>query len=290
MPSSTPSLSVIIVTHNSLPILGDCLRHLQKATASEEPELIVVDNNSTKDPSEVIGTFFPRATVLHNRGNTGFARACNQGAKVANGAKLLFLNPDVLLDPEAVDNLQAAAARPQAGLVAGRLRYPDGRFQATCRNFPKPTNLLFSRGSILTKLIGRSVTGANLVYTLPDYDEVTPVPAVAGTLLLVSRSVFQQAGGFDSRFFMYMEDTDLSLRIDGAGYRNLFVPKGGGVHDWGRGSAAGRVVRVWWHHWSLWQYFMKHQANGFSLVLLPLLLAMHFLLALILMPLKREHV
>ena len=284
MPPSSHSLSVIIVTHNSLPILLDCLRHLRAATESRDAELLIVDNNSTEDVSTAVASEFPQAVVISNRRNVGFARACNQAVAKATGELLLFLNPDVLIDPAALDHLVAAATQPQAGLVAGRLRYPDGRFQATCRNFPRPANLLFSRGSLLTKLFGRPTGNASPVYTLPDFAEVTRVPAVAGTLLMVLRSVFDRAGGFDPRFFMYMEDTDLSLRIDGAGYRNLFVPEGGGVHDWGRGSGSGRVVRVWWHHWSLWQYFMKHEANGFSVILLPLLLAMHLVLSILLLP------
>lgn len=284
MSSSQHSLSVIIVTHNSLPILSDCLRHLRDAAAQHEPEVIVVDNRSVEDPTETVVAFFPRAEVVRNGRNIGFARACNMGAELATGSLLLFLNPDVLVDPEAPSRLTAAAARPDAGLVAGRLRWPDGRFQATCRHFPRPANLLFSRGSLLTRLFGDAVASAGQTYTLPDYEVVTEVPAVAGTLLLVSRAVFERAGGFDGRFFMFMEDTDLSLRVHRAGFRNLFVPDGGGVHDWGRGSSAGGIRRAWWHHWSLWQYFLKHEANGFSLIFLPFLLAIHLCLIVLLMP------
>jgi GT2 family glycosyltransferase len=262
---------------------------LRKATEQSEPEVIVVDNCSIDDPTDTVAAFFPQAKIERNRRNVGFARACNQAAKAATGTFLLFLNPDVLLDPESPERLKAVAARPQSGLVAGRLRYPDGRFQATCRNFPRPTNLLFSRGSMLTKLFGESVEHTGLEYTLPDYQQVTQVPAVAGTLLMMSKAVFERAGGFDARYFMFMEDTDLSLRVHGAGYHNLFVPDGGGVHDWGRGSGAGNMIRAWHHHWSLWQYFLKHEANGFSLILLPILLAVHLVLSILLMPFTGGH-
>ena len=124
-------------------------------------------------------------------------------------------------------------------------------------------------------------------YTLPDYEKTTQVPAVAGTMVLVRKTLFERAGGFDERFFMFMEDTDLSLRIHRAGFHNLFVPSAGGVHDWGRGSRMSRYRRSWRHHYSLWQYFLKHEPNAFAIFLLPLFLLANWLLVSIL-PGKHE--
>ena len=95
--------------------------------------------------------------------------------------------------------------------------------------------MLFSRGSVLSRLAGKSHE-----YTLPDYEKTTPVPAVAGTLMLVKRKVFEAMGGFDKRFFMYMEDTDLCLRLEQAGYSNYFVPSAGGVHFVGEREPGGK--------------------------------------------------
>jgi GT2 family glycosyltransferase len=78
---------------------------------------------------------------------------------------------------------------------------------------------------------------------------------------------------------MYMEDTDLSLRLHQAGYVNLFVPSAGAVHYWGEGGRQGRVRRLWRHHMSVWKYFLKHYPNGFSVILLPVLLAANFCLS-----------
>jgi len=101
-------------------------------------------------------------------------------------------------------------------------------------------------------------------------------------MVMIRRALFAEAGGFDKRFFMFMEDTDLSLRLCQLGYRNLFVPSAGGVHHWGKGSQAGRTRRVYYHHVSLWKYFLKHFPNGFSVVLLPLLLLVNFILVIML--------
>ncbi|MCX6834819.1 MAG: hypothetical protein NTW07_06755, partial [candidate division Zixibacteria bacterium] len=118
--------------------------------------------------------------------------------------------------------------------------------------------------------------------TLPDFRETTEVPAVAATMTMVRRALFAEAGGFDKRFFMFMEDTDLSLRLHQLGHRNLFTPTAGGVHHWGKGARAGRTRRAYYHHVSLWKYFLKHFPNGFSVMLLPVLLLANFLLVTIL--------
>jgi GT2 family glycosyltransferase len=277
--SQPASVSVIIVTFNSHATVFDCLRSLSKAQKAEPMELIIVDNNSSDGAPAKIIQEFPDIRLISNRRNQGFASACNIGAKAATGEYLLFLNPDVMLDEGAVPQLLAAArSRQKVGAVAGRLRFPDGAFQANCRHFPTISNLIFSRGSALGRLILNRLFSSSHLYTLPDCAEVTEVPAVAGTLMLINRDLFLTIRGFDPRFFMYLEDTDLSLRLSMSGYKNLYVPQAGAIHGWGKGSRTGKMPRVWHHHQSLWRYFLKHYPNGFSLILLPVLLTVNFIL------------
>ena len=282
MPDTPPQVSVIVVTHDSLPVLTGCLQALVRAIAKTSCEIIIVDNASRDLTVEEVKRLVPKARIIPNDRNLGFAHACNQGAEIAAGEHLLFLNPDVELDADAIVTLLAVMKdRSDAGLVSGRLRNSDGTFQATCRRFPTIGNMIFSRGSALVRLFSKqSSSGAR--YTLPDYSETTEVPSVAATLVMVRRSLFEQAGGFDRRFFMFMEDTDLSLRLHQLGYRNLFVPTTGGIHHWGKGAKAGRVRREYYHHVSMWKYFLKHVPNGFSVVVLPLLLLVNFLLVILL--------
>ncbi len=281
---ATDIVSVIVVTCNSLPSLDGCLAGLLRAVAAIDHELLVVDNNSTEDPSPLVRSHFPDARVQVLKKNVGFATACNRGARAAKGMFLLFLNPDVVLDSGAVSSLLAALkSYHKPGAVAGRMRYPDGGFQPTCRRLPTIGNIVFSRGSVLSRLFGR-----NTLYTLPDYEETTPVPAVAATVMLIRRSLFMLMKGFDQRFLMYMEDTDLCKRLSTLGYVNLFVPTAGAVHDWGRGSDAGRTRRSWLHHNSMWKYFLKHLPNGFSLLVLPLILTVNFLFTLVIGTLQRS--
>ena len=273
MPLERNSISVVIITYNSLPILERCIRSVKKACVASDCSFVVVDNASTDSSLETVSALIPEAHIIRNRANGGFAKACNQAAFVARSEYLLFVNPDLEIDSEAIPALRLLfSEKEKVGVVTGRLRYPDGRFQANCRQLPDRTNILFSRGSMLSRLFAG--VGS---YTAADYDTLCAVPAVAGTFMMIKRELFISIGGFDERFFMYMEDTDLCKRLLEAGYCNYFVPNAGAVHHWGQGSAMGRIRRSWMHHWSVWKYFLKHFPDGFSVVLLPLLLSGNFL-------------
>ncbi len=273
MPVSAAKVSIIIVTHNSLPVLETCLKHLQVAAERIEHEIIVVDNNSSDNSPTFVKNFCPRAKLHLNRQNKGFASACNTGAEMAESALLLFLNPDLFLDQPAIAELLDSFSRSErVGVVVGRLRFPDGKFQPTCRRLPTISNILFSRRGVIGLFSKR-----NSRYTEPDYDKITSVPAVAATFMMISKELFKKIGRFDERFFMYMEDTDLCKRLVMAGFKNYFVPSAGAVHDWGEGSQAGTLKRSFYHHLSLYKYFNKHRQDWLARFVLPLPLLVNFI-------------
>lgn len=110
-----------------------------------------------------------------------------------------------------------------------------------------------------------------------DRKHIGPVPAAAATCMLLDREVFEAIGGFDERFFMYMEDTDLCKRLAEAGRQVYFVPEAGAVHRWGEGSAVSPLRKSWYHHRSVWKYFLKYYPNGFSVFILPVALLINFI-------------
>lgn len=289
MTENTPApvdLSVVIVTHNSasalyrgLPALNDSLEALGTNVSRE---ILVVDNASGDDTKAVCQSAAAALTVIELERNTGFAAACNQGAAAASGQYLLFLNPDVTLDKSAIQILiQEIKTLPRAGAVAARMRYPDGSFQANCRNFPDRKNIFASRGSAFGALFSRKVA-----YTLADSDTTISVPAAAAMCLLVAREIFLDIGGFDERFFLFMEDTDLCLRLNQAGYQVYFIPSAGGIHDWGSGAggqAATTGERMLRHHQSVLRYFRKHDPGFWSSVVLPVALGVNRALKMIIL-------
>lgn len=268
------TVSVVIITYNSMPPLENCLKSIQANTNGTPLEIINVDNCSWDNSSDVIKEYFPHAKVIRNSDNLGFGVACNIAAENATGDYLLFLNPDVSIDKYAIEHLQdVIRSKENVGTVVGRMRFPDGSFQSTCRKFPNYENMVFSRGSAISKYLGNGSR-----YTLPDYDSITPIPAAAGTMMMIRRELFKKIGGFDHRFFMFMEDVDLCNRLNESGYINYYVPEAGGVHLWGKGSKASKFRRNLYHHYTVWKYFTKYQPGIVSYCLLPLILMMNFIL------------
>lgn len=249
--------------------------------------MIVVDNGSADETLAHLRQLRPDAKIIENRKNIGFGRACNLAAQSAGGEYLLFLNPDAVLDPLSLDHLvEAHRSRSRVGFVVPRLRFPDGVFQPSCRQLPTINNMIFSRGSVMARFLDRLLPVESR-YTLPDFDKVTAVPAIAGTVALIRRDLFLAVKGFDPRFFLYVEDTDLCARLGQSGYEHLYVPLAGAMHQWGRGSAAGQFTRIFRHHMSMWKYFLKHFPNGFSVILLPILLLVNAVVSLFFLPPRR---
>jgi GT2 family glycosyltransferase len=261
-------ISIVLVTRDSRAVIDDCLRHLTPDLAALGAELVVVDNGSRDGSPARVPLLWPPAIVIQNPRNRGFAAACNQGATAASGEWLVLLNPDVDVDSGAIRELRdVLRGHPGAGFATARLRSMRGDFQASCRTYPTRHNLGASRGSVVGRWRQNGVP-----YTLPDSDHTISVPAVACAFAMVKRELFLSLGGFDERFFLFMEDTDLSIRLEHAGHPNLFVPSAGATHHWGRGASAGPLRRAFHHHHSMWKYFRKHDPGGFSRFVLPVLL------------------
>jgi GT2 family glycosyltransferase len=265
------------VTYNSAENITASLAALAPEVERVGGEIIIYDNGSHDTTVSGIRAAFPKVRIIESARNLGFGAAVNEGAATAQGEFLLLANPDMIIDKGSIEILLAAIREfPSAGAVVARMRYPVGRFQPTCRQLPTPRNIFFSRGSFLTS--GEETVSMSRHYTLGDFDRITPVPAASATCMLLEREFFLHLGGFDRRFFLFMEDTDLCLRIGQSGRKVYFVPTAGAVHHWGKGAGISSWRRNWYQHISVWKYFLKQYPNGFSLLLLPLLLLVNFLL------------
>jgi GT2 family glycosyltransferase/glycosyltransferase involved in cell wall biosynthesis len=210
-PSRSPGVTVVVPTYESAEHISRCLASARKLIP--DAELIVVDNGSADATCEVVRRGFPDATLLSGHGNVGFGRACNMGAARASKELLLYLNPDAELIAVEREALAEMWADGPLGMVAAMVSEGDRP--------PRPT-LRRSSGHWL-----REFFGAHLLSILSRFQprpryvrqaEGDGVYTVGGAVFLVSRDEFQSLGGFDERFFMYYEDTDLTQRYRAAGY------------------------------------------------------------------------
>ncbi len=199
-------------------------------------EIIVVDNCSGDDILERVGKAFPRARSIQNGRNFGMGAGNNVGIRVAAGQYILILNPDTILSPDAITiMLKAMKTDPTVGMAGPKLVNPDGSPQDSHYRFPKPYTFLFrrtflARAGFAQKHLDWFLMRGNLDLGSEDY-------WIMGSCLLVKKSVLEQVGLFDERFFMYFEDTDLAMRIRKAGFKVVYVKEAVVVHDHGRASA-----------------------------------------------------
>jgi GT2 family glycosyltransferase len=210
--------SIILVNYNGGKQVLECLGALE-AEREEEREIIIVDNASTDDSPGLIQTVFPNVKLVRSATNLGFGGGNNLGARYARGQYLAFLNPDTQVEPGWLEALRRALeASPEAGMATARIllcEHPDTI--NACGNEVHLSGLTLCRG------IGQPRQA---------YNAPAEVGAVSGAAFLMRRELFELLGGFDVSFFLYMEDTDLSLRARLAGWRILYSPEAVVYHNY----------------------------------------------------------
>jgi GT2 family glycosyltransferase len=233
-----PDVSILVVTYRCRDAARGCLASLRETVAVPH-EVVVLDNASQDGTVEMVREEFPDARLIASEENLGFAVGCNRAAEEARGKYVLLLNPDTVVHEGAVGALlDFARAHPEHGLVGGRTLDPDGSVNpGSCWGAPSLWSLfcfatLLSSAFKRTRLFDPESLGAW------QRDTVREVDIVTGCLLLAPRTLWQELGGFDARFFMYGEDADLSLRAAQLGYGPAITPDAVVTHEIGVSSAA----------------------------------------------------
>ena len=256
-----PGVDVVIVNWNAGRQLCACLRSvLQNPASCAVASVIVVDNASTDASLQEAEKVCPEARIVRNRQNRGFGAASNQGAAVGAADYLLFLNPDARL---ADDSLSAAlqfmerAENRGVGVCGIQLVNEEGEVSRTCARFPTP-------GSLFHHLLGldRILPLRFPSHFMAEWDHGTTgqVDHVIGAFYLIRRELFEALDGFDERFFVYMEDLDLSRRVQGAGYSSVYLATCRAYHKGGGTSEQVRAARLFYSLRSRIQYGYKHFA------------------------------
>ncbi len=221
-------------------------------------EIIVVDNASTDGSAEMVQREFPQVKLIANKFNIGYASANNQGAKLANGRYFLLLNPDAEVTSQAIDKMLAfAETHPDAGAIAPKLVYPDGRLQTSVRSFPTPASLLFS-ASGLDKLFPNSKLLGRYRMTWFGYDKIAEVDQPMSSALLVRREAWEQIGGMDESMPIFFNDVDFCWRLKKKGWRIYFLPDAIVVHHHGASTRLLGIGKALETHKGLLRFYDKH--------------------------------
>lgn len=250
--------SVVIVNYRTDELLAECLASLEKEAGGLALEVGVVDNSRTLAAGGFLERF-PRVTLLENVENVGFARAANQGIRLARGRHVLVLNPDTVVHEGAVAHMVSYLdAHPAAGAVGARLLDPDGSLQYSCRRFPGYFTVFFGRYGLLTRILPGNPASRDYLYLDWDHRTVREVEWVSGACLMVRREVVERVGVFDEGYFLFVEDMDWCRRIRDAGFTVVYLPDAVVTHHIGvsRGPVPARLV--WARHRGMLRYVRKH--------------------------------
>jgi GT2 family glycosyltransferase len=247
--------SVVIVSYNGREKLLRCLESVLR-TVPEDSEVIVVDNASVECNADAIEAFFPEVSLIRSDINLGFSGGCNLGARYAQSKYLVFVNPDTLTADDWVEALLAPLEEDErVGLTTARILLMDDPQRVnTCGCNIHVTGLTLCRG------LGR----------LSDaYQEAQEVGAISGAAFAVRTELFERLGGFDEDMFLYLEDTDLSLRARLAGWPTLYTPESVVLHDY---ELRITPLKVFWEERNRYLMLLKSLRWPTIAVLMPLYL------------------
>ncbi len=219
-------LSVIIVSYNVRYFLELCLSSVVKASKDIPSEIIVIDNNSSDDSCSMVSTLYPHIRLIRNTCNEGFARACNQGLRLAKGEFVLLLNPDTLIDENSLKCcINFMHSHSLAGAMGVKMLDGDGKYlRESKRAIPFPMTALFKITG-MSSLFSHSTLFSRYYMEHLDNNRTAEIEVLPGAFMFIRKSILGITGLMDEKYFMYGEDIDLSFRIIKAGYKIYYYPE-----------------------------------------------------------------
>jgi GT2 family glycosyltransferase len=256
------SVDIIVINWNAGAQLVDMVSSVARFHDQRVRTLIIVDNASTDDSLAHVeamssGLPFP-VQIVRNKENLGFGAACNQGARLATADLLLFLNPDACLFERSLANSSNFILDPRnsnVGVVGVQLVDETGHIARSCSRFPSLA-VFVAQAIGLNRLRRFSMMSTHMSEW--DHGSTRDVDHVIGAFYLMRRELFNSLGGFDERFFVYLEDLDLSLRVKQAGFRSVYLADAQAFHAGGGTSRQIKAHRLFYSLRSRLLYGFKH--------------------------------
>ncbi|CAN5193947.1 N/A [soil metagenome] len=205
-------ISIIILSYNTKQLLHACISSILAHLPQTAYEIIVVDNDSKDASVAMIKHDFKQVRLIENKENGGFAKGINIGVTKAKGEYLLFLNSDAELMDDNLLRLLAHFEQKKVGVVGGLLSNANGSAQRSSGKFYTLAQVF------LTLLLGDK--GEQLMQS----HSIQETDWVSGGFMLMRKELFEELGGFDENFFMYVEDMELCYRVKLKKYTVLINP------------------------------------------------------------------
>lgn len=251
--------SIIILTYNSAEYIEKLIKSVHEFNKGDDFEILIVDNASSDKTLQIAKKAGSKVKIFETGVNLGFAAGINAGARQAKGAYLLFVNPDAVWAEGSIhDFFKVFQRNEKIGIVGGKLLDKSGRSEKNAGKF------YGFWGSVLLSLGLDETLGVRL-----SPEKIRKVDFVSGGFMMVPSSIFKKLSGFDEKFFMYIEDMELSFRAKKAGILTYFTPLPALIHIAQGSSNRSFAIRNIFHGIL---YFHKKHGSILSYLLIKILL------------------
>lgn len=270
MKVSVICVALHIKTYNNVPLYHESLKVFLSHAPRVEHELIIVDNGSVVDEATGFRQAFPDARVVELPRNMGFQKAVNAGAAYASGEYIMLHNPDIAVTEGMVDTLVAYMdTHRDIAMVGPRLMNEDGTIQDTYRRFMRPMDFLIKRMRFLHR--NPYFKQRMMEYLMWDVDQskIQEVDWMQASCLIVRRSMFEEIGGMNELFFLFMGDMDLGRTFKEYGHKVVYYPHVYAFHGSKRLSGNGFWKSLfkwtaWLHFWEVLKYMWRWRKDIFQ--------------------------
>jgi GT2 family glycosyltransferase len=242
-----PLISIIILNWNGEKFIKECIDSVLN-TEYSRIEIIIVDNGSTDTSLKIINSYSDSLKLIAHSQNTGFAAGMNSGIKAAQGEYVVTLNNDLTVDKNWLQRpVEILHANPEVGIISCR-QMVYGKADIIDIVFSKPSSYLLP-----------VPVGSDQKYSEhPEYHTEREVSGASGASVIYRKSLLEQVGGFDERFFAYHEESDLQARARRSGWKCVYVPSAVVYHMGSR--SFGKLSRTfhYYHERNRWWYIVKN--------------------------------
>ena len=262
-----PEISIIIVSFNSRKFISKCLESISRCFKNLGHEIIIIDNGSRDGTIDLLKQK-KDITLVANGKNEGYAKACNQGARIASGKYLLFSNPDIEFEDVVPDKILVFLSNNK-GYAGGGFTHinPPGKIQRVCAgHIVKPVDHIFEQLGFYGILPSARAFNSRF-FRLRGYQTDHPSDFICGGCFLIRKEIFRELSGFDEKFLAYFEDMDFCRRLKNEGHRLFYWGTLRISHSLGTERTRMSPASLKTDYISRYYYFRKHH----SLLWFPIL-------------------
>jgi len=265
-------ISIIIINFNTKKLTKECIRSINEKVKMPSFEMIVIDNASMDGSQEELAKLkYPNFIYIYNKINIGFSKANNQGASLAHGEYLFFINSDMLFVNDVVGILvDYYKNNKNIGIMGPKFLNPDYTLQVSCRNFPSIKFGLIKFFPLIKIFLFKEY--GDYYQKEKDFNKIQKVDTVSAGALLIAKELFDQIGGFDETSFMYGEDADICKRVRDIGKDVIYYPDAMLIHYGGQSSKLNSYKAIYSYYLAFYNLYKKYYFGSWAILFKPLFL------------------